>query len=676
MTDLFSPISRLPHVSAKREATYKKLGIYTPYDLLCHYPRSYIDLTNPRPIRSYRLGTKGVVIGRVINKSESISGRYTIYKNIIQEEITNELFRVTIFNSRYAHDKLSVGGMYILYGKIDSSYSNDMLEINSPIVVNAYNRFKIQPVYHLTAGLSNAMVMADMHDSLNMLCSQPFDNLTQSILDENALVSLPTALRYVHLPNSMDNVITGRRRLAFDELLLLQLGMESMKRISRHNTGCTMHQVSADEYINSLPFQLTDGQLSAIKDIQQDLMGDAPMNRLVQGDVGSGKTVVAMFGCYYSARNGFQSAMMAPTEILAQQHYETFNRVLTPLGIKVGLLTGSLTTKEKREVRKLLLNGSIDVIVGTHAIIQKDTQFHNLGLVITDEQHRFGVAQRAKLADKGNYPHRLVMSATPIPRTLGLIIYGDLEISTIKQLPAGRQPVETFAVSGKLRSRAYNYIIKHLESGGQAYIVCPTIDENDSMESVYEYYNSVSSGVLRGYKVGILHGRMSSEEKDRIMLNFKNGLLDVLISTTVIEVGVDVPNASIILIENAEHFGLSQLHQLRGRVGRGTRKSSCILVTDNVNDTTKSRLKVMCSTTDGFEIAEKDLELRGCGDFFGQRQHGLPTLRVADLVNDFELIQRARDTAHKILDQDPELSSDSYAGLKLAVIKMFDSAVD
>jgi ATP-dependent DNA helicase RecG len=431
--------------------------------------------------------------------------------------------------------------------------------------------------------------------------------------------------------------------------------------------------VDLDDFIQQLPFSLTEGQLSAMHDIFTDLNGTIPMNRLIQGDVGSGKTVVAMFSCFYASRNGFQSAMMAPTEILAQQHYETFSKTLEPLGIKVGLLTGSLTAKQKKLVRQQIADGELDVIVGTHALIQKDTVYQNLGLVVTDEQHRFGVSQRSELAHKGNYPHKLVMSATPIPRTLGLIIYGDLDISTIKELPSGRQPVETFAVSGKLRDRAYNYIIKHLMDGGQAYIVCPTIEENEEMElqSVYQYYEKLTRGTFKDYNLAILHGKMSPEDKERIMLDFKDGLIDLLVCTTVIEVGVDVPNASIILVENADRFGLSQLHQLRGRVGRGKRKSSCILIVDKVTPDTKSRLKTMCATNDGFKIAEEDLALRGCGDFFGRRQHGLPTLKIADLVNDIELVEKAKSTAETILKEDPHLTNPEHELLRSAVDNLF-----
>jgi ATP-dependent DNA helicase RecG len=508
-----------------------------------------------------------------------------------------------------------------------------------------------------------------------MFNREPFEPLSPEVLEENGLLTYQEAINMIHFPSDALELKMARRRLAFDELLLLQLGFGTMKVKSRKNTGCTMHSIEMDEFFDRLPFTMTKGQLSAIEDITHDMCSTTPMNRLIQGDVGSGKTAVAMAGCYFAYKNGFQSTIMAPTEILAQQHYETFKSLLEPLGMRVGLLTGSLTQKNKKLVRQQIADGELDVVTGTHALVQKDTIFQNLGLVITDEQHRFGVSQRAKLSSKGNYPHTLVMSATPIPRTLGLIIYGDLDISPIKELPAGRQPIETYAVMGKLRERAYNYVVKHLKEGGQAYIVCPTIEENEmELQSVYAYAENLKDSVLGRYNIGILHGRMSQEEKDTIMLRFKIGIIDILISTTVIEVGVDVPNASIILIENAERFGLSQLHQLRGRVGRGSRKSACILLCNNYTDDAKERLRAMCNTTDGFEIAEKDLEIRGYGDFFGHRQHGLPSLKVANLVNDSQILDQSKVTAQKILSDDPTLSKIENAILASQVARMFDTS--
>ena len=418
---------------------------------------------------------------------------------------------------------------------------------------------------------------------------------------------------------------------------------------------------------------MTDGQHSAVEEILRDLCSNFPMNRLLQGDVGSGKTVVAAAACCFAAKNQMQSALMAPTEILATQHYQTLQTLLEPLGISVGLLTGSIRAKEKRAVYETLKSGELDVVVGTHAIFQKDVTFRKLALVITDEQHRFGVAQRAMLADKGGFPHKLVMSATPIPRTLVLMIYGDLDISVLRELPKDRMPIKTYAVTGKLRQRAYGFIIKQLELGHQGYIVCPMIDERDESElqAVCSYAESVQKGAFAAYRVGLLHGKMKAVEKEQVMEAFRAHNLDLLVSTTVIEVGVDVPNATILLIENAERFGLSQLHQLRGRVGRGNAQSYCILMTDHVTDDCRARMQIMSRTTDGFAIAEADLQLRGPGDFFGEKQHGLPPLKIADLSHDTQLLHEVQETAKKILKKDPALQQKENRGLYIEVMRLF-----
>ncbi|MCD7799848.1 MAG: ATP-dependent DNA helicase RecG [Ruminococcus sp.] len=670
MSELFKSIECLPKIGKKRLEKYNKLNIYTPYDLLCYYPRNYIDYSNPVPIYSSQIGHKYAVKGTVIEKILISTGKFMIYKSLIEESETHNYFYVTIFNNVYAHESLIKGCEYIFYGKVSLGY--EYLEITSPTVIPSNEPTKLQPIYHLTSGLTNAMIYTNLKQCLEIFDQSPFETLNQDILSNNDLISFQKAIHSIHFPSSIEDIKMARKRLAFEELLLLQLGMATIRNTERNHTGCTMARTNIDEFFAQLPFDMTNGQMNAINDIIQDMCKDTPMNRLIQGDVGSGKTAVSIASCYYAYKNGFQSAIMAPTEILAQQHYQTYVNILQPLGVRVGLLTGSLTVKQKKLIRQQIEDGELDVIAGTHALIQKDTIFKSLGLVITDEQHRFGVSQRSKLSNKGNYPHKLVMSATPIPRTLGLIIYGDLDISTIKELPKGRQPIDTFAVSGKLRQRAFNYIIKELLQGGQAYIVCPMIEDNDEdLQSVYKYAHDISTGAFRNFNVGLLHGKMSPDEKDFIMQQFKDGFLNVLVSTTVIEVGVDVPNASIILIENADRFGLSQLHQLRGRVGRGSRKSTCILVTDNINDDTKKRLKIMCSTTDGFKIAEEDFKLRGCGDFFGQRQHGLPSLKIADLVNDMELLEMAKNTAYNIINDDPMLSKVEHSSLRTEVLRMF-----
>ena len=446
-----------------------------------------------------------------------------------------------------------------------------------------------------------------------------------------------------------------------------------LKNSNKLQTGCKMKNTPINEFNESLPFTLTDSQLLAIKECTQNMCENSPMNRLIQGDVGSGKTAVAAACCYFSHKNNFQSALMAPTEILANQHFNTLTEFLSPLGVKCCLLTGSLTPKQKSSIKKEISRGTYSVIVGTHALVQQTTVFKNLGLVITDEQHRFGVNQRATLAQKGNNPHTLVMSATPIPRTLALMIYGDLDISVLNELPKGRQPIETYAVTGKLRERAFNFIKQQLNQKRQAYIVCPAIDENENeLKSVKSYAEKISKTSFKDYKIGLLYGKLSALEKDEIMSEFKDGKIDLLVSTTVVEVGVDVPNATVMLIENAERFGLSQLHQLRGRVGRGKYKSYCILVTDNVTEESKKRLKVLSKTSDGFVIAKQDLALRGPGDFFGNRQHGLPELKIASMSEDLDVLKDAQKIAEEILKEDSSLSMPQNKELSKLVRNLFE----
>jgi len=535
----------------------------------------------------------------------------------------------------------------------------------------------IQPVYRLTHGLSVSMVRTNMRQALNLLHDESIETLPESIISRYGLSPLGWALENIHFPESEAASETARKRLAFDELLKLQLGMSMMKSRSRRNTAFKMDEnVDYQEFERNLPFEMTGDQQKAVREIISDMCRDIPMNRLLQGDVGSGKTAVAAAACYFAAKNGVQAALMAPTEILATQHFRTLEGFLEPFGVKVCLLTGSLTAKKKAAVREQIEQGEIDVIVGTHAIIQKDVNYKSLALVITDEQHRFGVAQRAALAEKGNSPHKLVMSATPIPRTLALIIYGDLDISAITQLPKGRSPVETYAVTGKLRSRAFGFVRKKLDEGRQAYVVCPMIEDSESdLFAVKSYAEDAANGNLKGYSTALLHGRMSAAEKDRTMKKFREGEIQVLICTTVVEVGVDVPNAAVMVIENAERFGLSQLHQLRGRVGRGQHESSCILITDNTSDECVKRMKIMSSTTDGFKISEEDLKMRGPGDFFGSAQHGLPPLKIADIACNMELMNMAQNCARELLSADPTLSKPEHRALKMDVLRLFEKDI-
>lgn len=674
MNRLFSPVSALKGVGEKRAAYYKKLGISTVYDLLYHLPRGYVDFSCPvspvdAPVNEYC-----VLKGRIVMKmpEQRIRKGLSIFKAKATDGLND--FMVVIYNNYYGFKALQTGQEYLFYGKVTGNLLRK--EISSPRIVKADTE-PLVPVYHLTTGLTSAAVLQNMREAVLILENEPFDSMPTYLLLENNLISLPHALKAIHFPENQEEADAAARRLAFDEMLILQLGMLMLKEKSRKSTPCVMDEkTDISAFFESLPFEMTGAQQNCVKEISADLCSGSPMNRLLQGDVGSGKTAVAAAACYFAFKNGYQSALMAPTEILAVQHYKTLNGFLEPLGVKTVLLTGSMTAKEKREVKKQLSDGSAAVAVGTHAIIQKDVEFASLGLVITDEQHRFGVAQRAALAGKGKSPHKLVMSATPIPRTLALIIYGDLDISVINEMPKGRIPVKTYAVTGKLRKRAFNFIKKQLDEGRQAYIVCPVIEDSETdMLAAKSYAEKAKGEDFADYTVGLLHGKMKSAEKEKVMTDFKDRKIDVLICTTVVEVGVDVPNASVMMIENAERFGLSQLHQLRGRVGRGSFESHCILVTDNTGEECVRRMKIMSSTTDGFKISEEDLKLRGPGDFFGNRQHGLPPLKMAELAGNMELVNDTRKIAERILREDPKLERAENRGLHTDMLRLFEKDV-
>ena len=658
MHSLFQPITTLKYVAQKRAALYAKLGITTPYDLLYHFPRHYMDYRNAVSVSEAQHQSIAVLQVRVVKKlsPQFIRSGLTVFKAIAEDDTAQ--ITIVLYNSNYAMDALTIGQTYYMCGKIGGNLLQK--EIYSPHVIPADSTDLIRPVYPLTTGLTTNMVETNVRQALALLQTEPFEWMPGSLLTQ------------YHFPHSMEEMEQARRRLAFDELLQLQIGMRMLRRRSKTETALQMQPVSMQPFYDALPFSLTAGQQKAVSDILENLCQPIPMNRLLQGDVGSGKTAVAAAACYFAAKNGVQSALMAPTEILAGQHYATLQKMLEPLGITVGLLTGSMRAKEKKKIRAAAADGSLMVLVGTHAIFQKNVTFASLALVITDEQHRFGVEQRSQLAEKGNCPHKLVMSATPIPRTLALMIYGDLDLSILRELPSGRKPVETYAVTGKLRERAYGFVRQQLEQGRQAYIVCPMIEEGEmDLQAAEQYAEQVQKGAFAQYHVGLLHGKMKSVEKDTIMQAFRDGTLDLLVCTTVVEVGVDVPNATIMMIEDAERFGLSQLHQLRGRVGRGDAQSYCILVTDHVTDACRQRMQIMSRMRDGFQIAEADLQLRGPGDFFGERQHGLPPLKAADMLKDMELIQETEQAAKQILEEDPDLTQTGHQGLRLEVLRLF-----
>lgn len=669
--DLEKPVMYLKGMGEKRSELYEKLGIKTVYDLLYHFPRYYIDFTSTVPIGEAPLNENCVVKGRIVKKMPEARIRkgLSVYKAVFTDDITDLV--LVMYNTGFLFKSLETDKEYFLVGKLTGNLVRK--EMNSPQIYPADMTELVQPVYRLTEGVTQPLLRQTVRNALCVFNEYIYEPLPKWVMQENNLCSLEYALKNIHFPQDAHTCEIAKRRLVFEELLTLQLGMLMMKSRSRISCGCRMKNLEIDEYYDALPFTLTDGQRSAIEDCIRDMQKSCPMNRLVQGDVGSGKTAVAAGAAYFAFKNGCQTALMAPTEILAVQHFETLKEFLEPMGVKVILLTGSMTPKAKKLVKEGVESGEYSVVVGTHALVQKSTVFHKLGLVITDEQHRFGVEQRALLAEKGDNPHKLVMSATPIPRTLALMIYGDLDISVLKELPKGRQPVETYAVTGKLRERAYNYIKQHLDEGRQGYIVCPMIEESDSdLQNVKSYAKKLSEGAFKNYSVGLLHGKMPSVKKEQVMTDFKEHKIDLIVSTTVVEVGVDVPNATIMVIENSDRFGLSQLHQLRGRVGRGQYKSSCILITDNVTDEVRERLRVLSKTSDGFKISEEDLKLRGPGDFFGSRQHGLPDLKIADMSQDLDVLKAAQETARKILAADPKLESRENSCLKEQVEKLFE----
>ena len=674
MNELYQPIETLAGVGEKRAAKYHKLGIHTPYDLLFHFPRTYIDYTKPVMIADAENGIPYAVRCTVVQKLAVAFVRkgFTIYRVVVTDGLTD--FLLVFYNTPYTYQMMKPGEEYYAYGKLTGGFLRR--EMQSPQVQKVEHALLLQPVYPQTTGLTSQMMRTNIQRALMYLAQQPFETMPPSLMQDYQLIPLADALRIVHRPDNAKELEAARHRLAFEELLQFQLGTLMLKQRSSGQTGIAMSKsTTIQDFYDNLPFSLTNAQQKAIHAICKDLCGQKPMNRLLQGDVGSGKTAVAAAAAAFAAKNGMQTVLMAPTEILAQQHMQTMTDFLAPIGIQPVLLTGSTKAKEKREIKKKIADGSASVVVGTHAVIQKDIEFASLGLVITDEQHRFGVAQRAALAEKGGYPHKLVMSATPIPRTLALIIYGDLDITVLDEMPKGRLPIQTFAVTGGYRERAYGFIKEHLDAGEQAYLVCAMIEESDALENVQaaeSYAETLKQGAFSAYRVGLLHGKMKPADKESVMAAMKTHEIDLLVCTTVVEVGVDVPNATLILIENADRFGLAQLHQLRGRVGRGSVQSYCILVTDSKNEDARERLKVMSRTTNGFAIAEEDLKLRGPGDFFGHAQHGMPPLMQAAFCSNMPLVSETQMAAKSLLEQDPELRSPALQPLRTAVLQLFE----
>lgn len=681
MLDLNKDVKYVKTVGPNRVKLLNKLNIYTLKDLIEYYPRDYEDRSKPKNLYECIDGEEVLIEAMATGRiNEMHKGRMTISRLIVKDQ-TGTCY-ITWFNQGYLRDKFQPGRMYRFFGKI--SNKNGRLEMNSPVydeIDQSKNTGKIIPIYPLTFELKQNTLRRIIENGLLEVNGQLPETLPEYILKENNLWDINNAIERIHFPIEFSDFNKARERLVFEELLTMQLALLKLKNNYEHETDGIQFSkdVHMSDVINMLPFRLTKAQLRVLEEIDRDMESNKPMNRLLQGDVGSGKTVVAMIAAYKAVKSGYQATIMAPTAILASQHLESFKGILDELGIRTELLISNVTKKKKAEILEKLQSGEIDVLIGTHAILEENVVFKNLGLVVTDEQHRFGVKQRSTIAAKGQNPDIIAMSATPIPRTLALILYGDLDISIIDELPPNRKKIETFAVRKNMEERVNNFIKKQIAEGRQAYIVCPLVEENEDMEglqSVVELAEKYQKETFSEYKVAYLHGKMKPKEKDEIMQRFKDGEIQILIATTVIEVGVNVPNASIMVVENAERFGLAQLHQLRGRVGRGEYQSYCILKYEGNGETIRQRMKVMCDTNDGFIISEKDLELRGSGDFFGTEQHGLPEFKIANLFEDMAVLKKVQGLALKIMEDDPLLEKEKNAKLNDLVKEKFSSRIE
>ena len=670
MADLGTDVRYIKGVGEQKAKALEKLGIRTLQDLISYFPRAYDDRRGIVKIKDLQDGESACVEAMVAatpTLSRIRKGLELVKLRAVDESGTLD---ITFFNQAYRKTSLIPGETYTFYGKAEGNLLRKTM--TNPVVEKEGRREltgRIVPIYPLTAGISQLTLIRAMEQGLAACRNLLADPLPDEVRQEHGLCHTGYAYEKIHFPGDEKELADARRRLVFEELFLLAIGLKKLRR-RRDGLRCRpFGDTDISSFYAALPFSLTGAQQRAVGEILADFASGRPMNRLVQGDVGSGKTMVAAAAMACAVRNGCQAALMAPTEILAEQHYQGLGPLMEKLGISCVLLTGSLTAKQRREALGRLERGEAQVAIGTHALISADVAYQHLGLVVTDEQHRFGVDQRAALSAKGENPHLLVMSATPIPRTLALIIYGDLDVSVIDELPPGRQKIDTFAVTSAYRKRVWEFIRKEVAEGRQAYVICSMVEENDAIpderKAVTEYAKMLQEQVFPELKVGYVHGRMKAKEKETVMAAFAAGEVHILVSTTVVEVGVDVPNATVMVVEDADRFGLSQLHQLRGRVGRGQHKSYCILISDNRNEETRQRLQVMTKTADGFKIAEEDLRLRGPGDFFGQRQHGLPALKVADLSCDMALLQEARAAAETLMEQDPALKDHPLTALRV-----------
>ena len=674
MAFLTDPVTVLKGVGPARAKQFAALGIETLEDLICHFPRGYEDRTRILTISQLEPDVPACFRATVMSTPRTAHIRKGLDVTKVTVADHSGRLNLTFFNRKFSTDQLRYGEEYIFYGALQGDYMGYSMTSPDfePVNAAAITTRRVLPIYPLTAGLTNAAMLRAVRQAL-AVCDVPREILPESVRQRYGILPAERAYYAIHEPTSMQEAEQAKKRLIFEEFFVFSAGLSLMRAARVAKRIPPYRALELQAFYAALPFALTGAQSRAISEIAADFAKGMPMNRLVQGDVGSGKTMVAAAAAYLAVKNGHQAALMAPTEILAEQHYNTLSRLLTPLGIRVSLLTGSLTPKQKAQTRAAIENGQTDLVVGTHALVTDTTVFHDLGLVIADEQHRFGVAQRSRLAEKGSGVHLLVMSATPIPRTLALIMYGDLEVSILDELPPGRQQTETFLVNESYRARLNGFIRRQVAEGHQCFVVCPAVEESDGMDlkAATVWAETLQKTVFPDLKVALLHGQMKGAEKDAIMSGFAGGDGDVLVATTVIEVGVDVPNATLMVIEDADRFGLSQLHQLRGRVGRGSAKSYCVLVSRTKNPDTRARMKAFCATTDGFRIAEEDLKMRGPGDFFGSRQSGLPVFRVASLSCDLQTLKQAQEASVQWIEQEGTADTPESKALRARIGALF-----
>ena len=679
--DLNTDVRYIKGIGEKKAQALNKLGVFSLRDLVSFFPRKYEDRSSVKPIALTEDGETVCVEAMVADSPRLTRVRRGLDLVKLRAVDDSGVLDITYFNQPYVKDNLHRGETYVFFGKIEAV--GPRRSMVNPVAEKAEGERQITgriiPVYRVAAGLSQRVMLQAVRQGLDACLSELPDILPHSVRERNRLAQTGYAFENIHFPQDFEALDLARRRLIFEELFVLACALGRMRGERAREAGIRMEASDFTRFWSALPFAPTGAQRRAVEEAVRDMDSGSVMNRLVQGDVGSGKTLVAAALIWHCAENGYMSAFMAPTEILAEQHTHTLTELLSPLGLRIGKLTGSMTAKEKRQVREQLKNGDLDLVIGTHALFSADVEYEKLGLVVTDEQHRFGVGQRSALIGKGQKPHVLVMSATPIPRTLALIIYGDLDVSIIDELPPGRQKVDTFAVDESYRARLNGFIRKLVGEGRQVFVVCPMVEENDELPQKLKSAEEHAQELQRAFpelRVACVHGKMKAKDKDAVMASMVAGETDILVATTVIEVGVDVPNAALMIVENAERFGLSQLHQLRGRVGRGRHKSWCILVSDNDGEENRARLGIMTKTNDGFKVSEEDLRLRGPGDFFGSRQHGLPEMHVADLGADVNVMQKAQQEATLLLAEDPDLAKPEHAALRESVERLLKVNAD